>query len=120
MKICILSSIIALTCMTAFAKDTGRKIASVDLGSEKAVKQKALDVSKAYIGKPTNGKITSWNVTEVKKVGKNIIVSLTYIHEFSKEEQGECYLSVTLTPGDENDGKRMNGTALVEAGMCAS
>lgn len=121
MKTLILASVMALFCVSAFAKDSNRKVASVDLGNEKAVKKMALELAKTYVGKPAYGKITSWRADSVKKDGANTVVGVMYSTKGEEEgEHGDCSVTVTFSPADEQDGKRMGGAALVEAGMCIS
>lgn len=120
MKNFILGSVMALFCVTAMAKGTERKVASVDLGNEKAVKKMAIELAKTYVGKPAYGKITSWKAETVKKDGANTVVSVMYYTKGGEDEQGECSVTVTFSPADEQDGKRMGGAVLVEAGMCIS
>jgi hypothetical protein len=120
MKNLVLFSVMALFSVSAFAKDTNRKVASVDLSNEKAVKKMALELSKTYVGKPTYGKITSWKAESVKKEGANTVVAVMYYTKGGEDEQGECSVTVTFSPADDQDGKRMGGAVLVEAGMCIS
>ena len=102
---------------SVYAKDGGRKIASVDLQSDNAIKSKAIELGKSYVAPGKKG--TKWSVRSLTKDPAKTVVELLYIlPDVKGEPGGECYMSVTFEPPSETDSKRGSGSALIESGLC--